>query len=96
MWSHHLEVEIAIAKFLQEPHGVTSQKTHSSLLSAIHKLILYGVRKNCLISGRSLLLYQFIRRVIKMTVRIIMGYTCHELHTKFFEYIFLKVKSICR
>jgi hypothetical protein len=30
-----------------------------------NSLILYGLRKNCLISGRSLLLYQFTKRVKK-------------------------------
>jgi hypothetical protein len=31
-----------------------------------NSLILFGIRKNCLISGRSLLLYQFTKRVIKL------------------------------
>jgi hypothetical protein len=38
------------------------------LLSSINSLILFGIRKECLISERSILLYQFIRRPIKLTV----------------------------
>jgi hypothetical protein len=42
------------------------------LHSEFHKVITsFGVRKNCLISGRSLLLYQFTRRAIKLTAVII-------------------------
>jgi hypothetical protein len=37
------------------------------LHSKIHKLIQFGIRKNCMISGRSLL-YQFTRRVMKQTI----------------------------
>jgi hypothetical protein len=39
-------------------------------LKSMNSLILFGIRKNCLISGRSLLLYQVTRRVIKLTVVI--------------------------
>jgi hypothetical protein len=51
------------------------------LCSKIHKLILFGIRTNCLISGRSLSLYQFTRRVIKLTVVIIGGYHSYHLGT---------------
>jgi hypothetical protein len=40
-------------------------------LISINPFILFAVRKNCLISGRSLLLYQSTRRAIKRTVVII-------------------------
>jgi hypothetical protein len=33
----------------------------------MHKLILFRIWKNCLINGRSQLLYQFTRRAIKLT-----------------------------
>jgi hypothetical protein len=52
-------------------------------LRSTNSLILFGIRKNCLISGRSLLVYQFTERVTKLTVIIIVGYYCYELHTKF-------------
>jgi hypothetical protein len=66
---------------------------HYGLRSINSLLIVFGIRKNCLISGRSLLLYQFTRRAIKLTIVIIMGCHCFQLHTKF--YPSLKVKSIC-
>jgi hypothetical protein len=43
---------------------------------------------NCLISGGSLLLYQFTRRTIKLTVVIIVEYHCYQLHTKFYPLSF--------
>jgi hypothetical protein len=55
-----------------------------TLQSEIHKLILFGVRKNFLISGRSLLSYQFMRRVIKQTAVIMKEYYCYQLHAKFY------------
>jgi hypothetical protein len=59
-----LEVEIAIAN-LRKYKSPGSDKIPAELIQAggeillfaIHKL--FGIRKNCLISGRSLLLYQF-------------------------------------
>jgi hypothetical protein len=70
-----LEVEIAIAKLEkykspgrdQIPAELV-QEGDKILLSAIHTLILFGIRKNYLISGRSLLLYQFTKMVTKLTV----------------------------
>jgi hypothetical protein len=40
-------------------------------LRSINSLILFGIRKNCPIGGRSLLLYQFTRRAMKLTVVVI-------------------------
>jgi hypothetical protein len=54
------------------------------VLGSINPLILLGIRKNCLSSGRSILLYQFIRTMIKLTVIIIEAYHCYQLHTKFY------------
>jgi hypothetical protein len=78
------EVEIAIAKLKKykspgsdEIPAELIQAGGKILLSAIHKLT-----KNCLISGRSLLLYQFTKRVIKLTVIIIVEYHCYQPHTK--------------
>jgi hypothetical protein len=59
------------------------------LWSGIHKLINF-IRKNCLISGRSLLVYQFTGRVIKLTFVIIGGYHLQN----FIQYSSLKFKSI--
>jgi hypothetical protein len=42
-----------------------------TLCSEIQKLVLYGIRRNCHSIGRNLLLYQFIKRVIRLIVIII-------------------------
>jgi hypothetical protein len=56
------------------------------LLSVIHKLINSVWNKEELPdSGRSLLLYQFTKRVTKLTVIIIIGYHCYQLHRKFYR-----------
>jgi hypothetical protein len=54
-------------------------------LGSTNTLILFGTRNNCVISQRSLLLYQFTKRVAKLTVIIIVGYHCYQLHTKFYR-----------
>jgi hypothetical protein len=53
------------------------------LLRSINSLILFGIRKNYLISGRSIFSYQFTRKVIKVAVVIIMGYHCCQLAIAF-------------
>jgi hypothetical protein len=53
-------------------------------VGSINSLILFGVRKSCLIIGRSLLLYQFTRRAIKLAIVIIEGYHSYQLHTTFY------------
>jgi hypothetical protein len=92
----HLRLKIAIAKLkrYKSPGSdqilaelIKQEVKHYSLIS-INSLILFGIRKNFLISGRSLLLYQFTRRAIKLTVVIIMGYHCYQLHTKFYPVSF--------
>jgi hypothetical protein len=66
----HLEVEIAIAK-LKKYKSPGSDQIPVELIQAGAKmllsLILFGIRKNCLISGRSLLLYQFTERMAELT-----------------------------
>jgi hypothetical protein len=46
--------------------------------------VLYGIRRNCHSSGRNLLLYQFIKRVIRLTVIIIEESPSYQLPTKFY------------
>jgi hypothetical protein len=90
------EVEIAIAN-LKRHNSPGSDQIPAELFKAggemlrskiISKLILFGIRKHCLISGMSLLLYQFTRRVNKLTVVIIVGYHCYQLRTKFYPIFF--------
>jgi hypothetical protein len=88
----HLEIEIAIATLKkykstgsdQIPAEVI-QVGGETLVSVIHKFIQFGIKKNCQISGRSLLLYQLRRRVLKLTAIIIVGYHCYQIHTKFYQ-----------
>jgi hypothetical protein len=78
-------VEISIAKLRrykspgsdQIPAELIEAKVKYYGLRSIISLNLFGTRKNCLISGRSLLLYQFTRRAIKLTLVITVGYHCY-------------------
>jgi hypothetical protein len=78
----HLEVEIAIAKLKKYkspssdeiPAELFKQEAKYYCLRSTNLLILFGIRKNCLNNGRSQLLYQFTKSVIKLTVIIIVGY----------------------
>jgi hypothetical protein len=86
-----IEVEIAIAKLKYKSPGSDQIQTEliqarcETLVSEIHNLINAVWNKEELaISGSSLLLYQFIRRVVKPTVIIIVGYHCSHIHTQFF------------
>jgi hypothetical protein len=77
------ELEIAIAKLKKCKSPGSDQipavkEVKHYCLRSINSLILCGVMKNCLISGRSLLFYQFIKKVTKL------GYHCYKLHTKFY------------
>jgi hypothetical protein len=86
-----LEVEIAIAKLKkckspgsdQIPAEMIQAGVKYYCLRSTNSLILFEIRKNCLISGKSLLLYQSTKRVTKLTVIIIVGCLCYQLHTKF-------------
>jgi hypothetical protein len=87
----HLEVKIAIAK-LKKYKSPGSDQIPAQLIQAggatllsTHSLILFGIRKNCLINGRTLILYQFTKRVIKLIIIIIVGYHCYQLHTTFYR-----------
>jgi hypothetical protein len=53
----HFEVEIAIAKLKKKKYKLPGSDQRST-----KSLILFGIRKNCLTNGRSLLLYQFTKR----------------------------------
>jgi hypothetical protein len=85
----HLEVEIAIAK-LKKYKSPGSEEILAELIQAggeisTNSLILSEIRKNYLNSGRSLLLYQFTKRVTQLTVIIIVEYHYYQLHTKFYQ-----------
>jgi len=73
------------------PHNLLKQGVETFAMRFLNLLILFGIRRNCLRSGRSQSLYLFIRRVIKQTVVI---YPFCQLHSKFYPVV--KVNSICR
>jgi hypothetical protein len=91
-----LGVEIAIAKLKKyKSPGIDQilaeliQAGGEMLLSAIHKLINSVWNKEELLDQwKGLLLYQFAKRVIKLTVIIIVEYHYYQLHTKFYEISF--------
>jgi hypothetical protein len=61
----------------------------------MNTLILFGVRKNCMTSGRNPLFCQFARRAIKLTVVIIVGYHCYQtLYKNYPIYSSLSVTAI--
>jgi hypothetical protein len=74
-----------VTKFRQ--NWFKQEVKHCSLRS-INPLIIFGIRKNILISGMTLLLYQFTRMAIELTVVIIVGYHYYQLHTKFYPIFF--------
>jgi hypothetical protein len=76
------EVENAVAKLksinLQVVIRFKQEVKHNGLRS-INSLILFGLRTNCLILGKNLLLYHFPRRAIKLAI-LIVGYHCYQLY----------------
>jgi hypothetical protein len=72
----------------------SKEKAKHYCLQSTKALILFGIRKNCLIGWRNPLLYQFTKRAIRLTVIIIVRYHCNQLHTKCYHS--QKVKSIYR
>jgi hypothetical protein len=84
-------VEIAIGKLRSYKSLGTDQilagliKAGGEMLcSVINLFVLYGMRRNCHSSGRNLLLYQFIKRVIRLIVIIIKESPSYQLPTKFY------------
>jgi hypothetical protein len=91
-----VKVEIAIEK-LKSYKSLGSDQIPAELIKAGVKhnilrykdlFVLYGMRRNCHSSGRNLLLYQFIKRVIRLTVIIIKESPSYQLPTKFYPTFF--------
>jgi hypothetical protein len=80
-----LEVEIAILELKKYKSPCNDkilaeliQVGIETLVSAVLRLMnSFGIRKNCLISGLSLLIYQFTKGMIKLIAIIILGYHCY-------------------
>jgi hypothetical protein len=77
------KMEVHMAEPLVPGPSHLEVKAKYYCLRSTNSLILFGIRKNCLISGRSLLLYQFTKRVIKLTVIIV---TAMNFIQDFIEY----------
>jgi hypothetical protein len=78
-----LEVEISLEKLSwytsQGIYQTSAELIHPSrrqyiIHSKIHKLIVFGMRKNCRISGKNLLLHLFIGRMIQLIMAVIEEY----------------------
>jgi hypothetical protein len=95
-----VEVEIAIGKFKSYKSLDIDQipaelikvggGVKSYVLKYTNLFVLYGIRRNCQSSGRNLLLYQFIKRVIRLTLIII------ECLQNFINHSSGQVYSICQ
>ena len=72
------------------------QKVGQFVLRSIKLLILFGIRRNCLSSGRNWSLYLFMRRVMKRAVVIIEAYHFYQRDKKCYPKCSVKVNSICR
>jgi hypothetical protein len=94
--SHLVEVEIAIGKLKSYKSPGTDQIPAELIKAGVKYYILrytnlfvpYGIRRNWHSSGRNLLLYQFIRRVIRLIVIIIEESPSYQLSTKFYPTFF--------
>jgi hypothetical protein len=91
-----LEVGIAIVK-LKKYKSPDSDQIPAELIQAEAKILLTAIHKliNSVWNKEELpdqwkesLLYQFTKRVIKLTVIIIVGYHCYQLHTNVKYYFF--------
>ena len=62
------EIQKTVQIFIQISSHISAelnQGAEQSALKSINLLILFGIRRNCLLSGRNQSLYLFLRRVIK-------------------------------
>jgi hypothetical protein len=73
---HNVSEVRQIEVYMAEPlvPGPSRLEANYYCLQYTNALSLFGIRKNCLISGSCLLLYQFTKRVTKLDVIIIVGY----------------------
>jgi hypothetical protein len=93
------EVEMAIEKLkIHKSPGIDQipaefikaggRTIHSEIIKLF---ILFGIRRNCLWSGRSQSLHLLLKRVIKQTVVIIQAYHFCQLHIEFYPTSYCQV-----
>jgi hypothetical protein len=98
------EVEMAIEVLKDTNHQVLIKYQQKLLMQVreqfalryINLLIRFGIRVNCLRTGRSRSLHPFTRRAIKLIVVIRYVYHFCQLLTDFIQNPAVKVNSICR
>jgi hypothetical protein len=98
------EVDMTITKVkIHQSHGtdqisaeLAKTRGRTIALRSINLLIRFGIRRNCLRSGRSQTMYLFIRRAIKQTVVIIEAYRSCQVRQNVFRHPTFKVNSLCR
>ena len=79
------EVEMAIEKPKRHKSpGIDQIPAEKFALKSLNLLILFGIKGNCLRSGRSRSLYLFIRREMQQIVVIIWAYHFCQTSTKFY------------
>jgi hypothetical protein len=91
-----VEVEIGIGKLkIINPRvlirfwpNLSKQGVKHYVLRYRDLFVLYGIRRNCHSSGGSLLLFQFIKRVIRLIVIIIEESPSYQLPTKLYPTFF--------
>jgi hypothetical protein len=87
-----VKVETAIGKLKSYKYAGTDQIPaelikaggETYILRYTDLFVVYGIRRNCHSSGRNLLLYQFIKRGIRLIVIIIEESPSYQLPTKFY------------
>jgi hypothetical protein len=91
-----VEVEIAIGKLKlykspgtdQIPAELIKAGGKRYILRYTNLFVLYGIGRNCHSSGRNLLLYQFMKRVIRLIIIIIEESPSSQLLIKFYSAFF--------
>jgi hypothetical protein len=95
-----VKVEVAVGNFKMYKSPGTDQLIKAggeTLYCEVHKLICsIGKRRNCHSNGRKLLLYQFIKRVIRLAVIIIEESPFYNCLQNFIQHSSGQVNSICQ
>jgi hypothetical protein len=84
-----VKVKVATGKFKSYKFPGADQilaeviKAGDYVLRYTNLFVLYGIRRNCHSNGRNLLLYKFIKQVIRLIVIIIKESPSYQLPTKF-------------